>query len=226
MLGPDITVATTVWGAYGRFLGEWAASVAGQTVPPSAVVIAELGGCAAEADAAATLIRSRGIAATVVSEPFHGMGHARNTAVAVSSTEWVMHLDADDLLLPGALEMVSPLTEQADVISMSARYSSGRVRGFPRVSARTILAGQVQCLSCSPFRRSLWERSPYQTLPGPLDYVDALLWVGFARLGARFTWTREPGFTYRQHSGSFRRTLTPPQLAAARRHIRRVARFG
>jgi cellulose synthase/poly-beta-1,6-N-acetylglucosamine synthase-like glycosyltransferase len=222
---PEITVVTTVWGAYGRFLGEWAASVAGQTVPPSAVVIAELGGCAAEAEQAATLIRSRGTAATVVSEPFNGMGQARNTAVAASATDWVMHLDADDLLLPGALALVAPLTDRADVVSLATRYPSGRVRSFSRVSARTILSGRVGCFSCSPFRRSFWERSPYQTLAGPLDYVDALLWVGFARLGARFVGTTEPGFTYRQHAGSFRRTLTPEKLAAARRHILRVSRL-
>lgn len=217
---------TSVWGAYGRFLAEWAASVAGQTVPPAAVVIAELGDCAQEAEEAATLIRSRGVTATVVHESFHGMGSARNTAVAASWTDWVMHLDADDLLLPGALELVAPLTARADVVSLAARYDSGRVRSFPRVTARHLLAGKVGCFSCSPFRRSLWEKAPYRTLAGPLEYVDSLLWVDFARLGARFAGTTEPGFTYRQHPGSFRRTLTSVKLAAARRHVRRISRSG
>lgn len=215
---------TTVWGDYGRYLEEWAQSVVGQCRPPDRVVIAEFGDCATEAHQAVRILTRKGIPAVVVSEPFTGMADARNTAVAAAGTDWVMHLDADDLLLPGILARVTAVTDRFDVISMAARYQSGKVRAFPAVSARSILSGRLGCFSCSPFRRTLWETAPYQTLPGSLDYVDSLLWVGFAHQGARFVGMRQPGFVYRQHYDSFKRTLTPTQLAAAKKQVRQAIR--
>lgn len=219
-----IAVVTTVWGGYGRYLAEWAQSVGAQSQRPDQVVIAEFGDCATEATQAARTLAGHGVDVSVVSEPYTGMADARNTAVAAAGTDWVMHLDADDLLLPGTLARVSPLTDRFDVVSLAARYESGRVRSFPTVSARSILSGRLGCFSCSPYRRRLWEVAPYQTLPGKLDYVDSLLWVGFAQQGARFVGLKEPGFVYRQHPDSFKRTLGPAQLAAARRHVRRAIR--
>lgn len=219
-----ITIVTTCWGDYGRWLEQWAESIIASTMPPARVVIAEFGDCAHQANAAAEVLHCRGIPTAVVTEPFVGMGAARNTAVAAADTDWVMHLDADDLLLPDTLSRVSRLTDRFDVVSLAARYQSGKTRSFPAVSARSILSGRLGCFSCAPFRRTLWEQSPYQTLPGPLPYVDSLLWVGFAHLGARFVGMRQPGFIYRQHYDSFKRTLTPAHLAAARKQLRAAIR--
>ena len=219
----DLTVLTTVWGGYGRFLAEWAVSVADQIPGPGEVVIAELGGCEKETAAALRILDHAGVPARTVHGVYTDMAAARNLAVGAAGSEWVMHLDADDLLLPGALRHCVTLAESADVIPMAARYPSGRVRPARHVTARWVLSGRIGVLSCSPYRRSLWQAAPYRRLDGPIPYIDALLWVGFAKLGARFRGLTEPGFTYRQHDDSFRRTLTQPQLAAARRAIRQAA---
>lgn len=216
-----IAVVTSAWSNYGRYLGEWARSVAKQSPVPDQVVIAEFGDCTRQANLAALALRRRGIKTSVVSEPYAGMGSARNTAVAAAGTEWVMHLDADDLLLPGTLARVGRLMDDHDVISLGAKYKSGKERCFPDVSREWILTGRLGCFSCSPYRRSLWEQSPYQTQN---DYVDSLLWVGFAHLGARFVGMRRPGFVYRQHHDSFKRSLTPEHLAAAKDQLRRAIR--
>jgi len=219
----DLSIVTTCWGGYGRYLPEWAESVAGQLPAPAEAVIAQLGGCEQDAARAARILEHASVPCRVVTGEYTSMAAARNLAVANARGEWVMHLDADDLLLPGALRRCLPLLETADVIPMAARYPSGRVRPATHVTARWVLSGRIGVLSCSPYRRALWLAAPYRTLDGPIPYVDALLWVGFARLGARFRGLSEPGFTYRQHDDSFRRTLTQPQLAAARRAIRQAA---
>ena len=54
------------------------------------------------------------------------------------------------------------------------------------------------------FRRSFWERAPYVT--DQAGGWDTALWIGFARLGARFKATRRPGFWYRQHRDSIYNT--------------------
>lgn len=219
----DLSIVTTCWGGYGRFLAEWAVSVADQLPAPAEVVIAEMGGCGEEAAAAQRILEHAGLVCRIVHGTYTGMAAARNFAVAAARGEWVMHLDADDLLLRGALRHCVPLLDSADVIPMAARYPSGRVRPARHVTARWVLSGRIGVLSCSPYRRALWEAAPYRALSGPIPYIDALLWVGFAKMGARFRGLTEPGFTYRQHDGSFRRTLTPPQLAAARQAIRQAA---
>jgi hypothetical protein len=219
----DLTIATTCWGGYGRYLAEWAVSVADQIPAPAEVVIAELGGCGEDAAAAQRILEHAGIECRIVHGTYTDMAAARNLAVSAARGEWVMHLDADDLLLPGALRRCVTAAESADVIPMAARYPSGRVRPARHVTARWVLSGRIGVLSCSPYRRSLWQAAPYRRLDGPIPYIDALLWVGFAKMGARFRGLTEPGFTYRQHDDSFRRTLTPVQLAAARRAIRQAA---
>jgi len=216
-----LSICTSVWGGHGRFLGDWTRSIAAQSSRPAEVVIAELGDCRAEADRAAAALRRIGVRTFVASHRYVGMGEARNVAVAASSGEWVMHLDADDMLLPGALAGVAPLFERCDVVSLGARYANGRVRTFPHVSSRDLLAGRVGCFSCSPYRRSLWERSPYPTEP---LFVDRMLWLRFAQLGARFVGTRWPGFLYRQHPGSFRRTLGASELREVRRQVQQARR--
>lgn len=219
----DLSIVTTCWSGYGRFLPEWAESVANQIPAPGEVVIAELGECGEDAAAAVRILEHAGVPARTVHGVYTDMAAARNTAVSAARGEWVMHLDADDLLLPGALRRCVTLAESADVLPMAARYPSGRVRPARHVTARWVLSGRIGVLSCSPYRRSLWQAAPYRRLDGPIPYIDALLWVGFAKLGARFRGLTEPGFTYRQHDDSFRRTLTPVQLAAARRAIRQAA---
>jgi hypothetical protein len=214
-----LTIVTSCWDDYGKYLPEWASSVA--AARPAAAVIAEFGGCGDEAYQAAKILDAAGIPATVVREPFTTMGAARNAAIEAAGTEWVMHLDADDLLLPGALMNLPPLMERADVISLGGKYPSGKVRTFPHVSARVILTGLVGCFSCSPFRRALWEQSPYPTED---LYVDRMLWIGFARQGARFVGTRWPGFVYRQHSDSFRKGIGPADLSAMKRQLHRAIR--
>ncbi|MFC4124922.1 glycosyltransferase family 2 protein [Nocardia rhizosphaerae] len=214
-------VVTTCWGAYGRYLTDWAESIAGQTQRPTQAVIADLGVDDPDTVAHATeILRATDVPCDVVTGEYAGMGAARNTAVAATRTEWVMHLDADDTLLPHALADVAELTGQADVVSLGA-IRDGRPVCFPDVSRERILARGHGAFSCSPFRRSLWERRPFHTAN---DWVDSVLWVGFAHLGARFAGTTRPGFVYRQHDDSFSHQLTAEDRRQAVRQWKHACR--
>lgn len=215
----DLAVVTSCWGDYSQWLPDWAQSITSQTVKPKQVVIADLGVRYAEPlYHAIDLLVAAGIDAYPVWGLYEGMGAARNTAVAASTTPWVMHLDADDRLLPWAVADIEQVQPHADVVCIGGRRNRRPVL-FPKASAERVLAGYLCCFSCAPFRRELWEQRPYQTHN---DWIDSVFWVGFAHLGARFVPTERPGFIYRDHEGSFSHRLSPSDRQAASNQWRRA----
>ena len=206
----EIGIVTSVWGDYGKYLPDWISSVCAQTLQPAMITIIDAG---ADTGPAEDALVSCPVPHQIVRVPYEGMGAARNAAVSHTPTEWVMHLDADDVLLPHALADVAEV--DADVIALGMRVN-GRDVLFPHTSREFVLAGGVGCYSCAPFRRSLWSRRPYITAN---DWVDSALWVGFAHEGASFAPTHRVGAVYRQHAGSFSRRLTSSdRIAAVRQH--------
>lgn len=211
----DLAVVTAAWGGYGRFLPEWAESVAAQSVFPAQAVIVDSGLTdPALARTAVDVLADVGIEATLLGPvPHRGMGAALNLAVAHTATHWVIRLDADDVLLPWAVEDVAELTASADVVAIGARIGDDE-RLFPDVTTEGILARQMGSYSASAFRRDFWQRRPYIEAN---DWIDSVFWVGLAHLGARFVPTTRAGFVYRQHPDSFSRQLSSGDRRRARR---------
>lgn len=213
-----IGVVTSAWGTYGRYLPEWVASVTAQTVQPELVTVLDAGvddiGPCREA------LSGSGLEWQIIRETHRGMGAARNRAVEATGTAWVMHLDADDVLLPHCLADVRALAPWSDVVSVGMRRGRREVV-FPRVTTRDALAGRQVAFSCAAFRRAFWERSPWHITN---DWIDSAYWVGLARCGARFAGTVRAGAVYRQHAGSFSRQLTHRDRAAARAQLDRMVR--
>jgi glycosyltransferase involved in cell wall biosynthesis len=227
----QLTIVTTCSG-YGQYLNAWARSITTQTMRPHAVIIFTHGSDSAQGSAAATILTNVGFS-NVRHEHCHetlDFGEARNRAVALAQTDWVMHFDADDTLLPNAIADFTALAPDADVIS-AGYVLSGNARLSTRdrcyQSADGIKALDLQSLASgiSPFRKSFWVRSPYRT--DMMGAWDTALWIGFARLGARFRATSRAVFHYNQHADSIfnqRRTIlgwkrvrTAAQLKALRR---------
>lgn len=211
----DLAVVTATWGDYGQYLPEWAGSIAAQSVLPAQAVIVDSGLTEPSiARAAVDVLTAAGIEATLVGPvPHRGMGAALNLAVAHTATGWVIRLDADDVLLPWAVEDVAELTASADVVAIGARIGDDE-RLFPNVTTEGILARQMGSYSASAFRRDFWQRRPYIEAN---DWIDSVFWVGLAHLGARFVPTTRAGFIYRQHPDSFSRRLSSSDRRRARR---------
>lgn len=208
----DLTVVTTVTGPYVRFLRDWAASLAALTIDPARILVVGNGLGPTDRNTVPALLRSLDCPRTFFDLRWAGCGHARNVAINQVETPWVMHLDADDTLLPDALEQVAAVADDADVVQLPYRQwwphnSHGYERevnykplnGLEALSADRIASG------CSPFRTEFWHRWHYdEHLQASYDYS---LWLGFAYLGARFRPTPRPAFLYRQWEGSLWRTV-------------------
>lgn len=207
----DLAIVTSCYN-YGAYLEEWALSILALERKPAMVGIFEHGSTdasAVQADAAAALLREGGLTVRLEHSadklPF---GVARNRAVALSAgCVWVMHLDADDMVMPHCLGDVAALADHADVVALGYERC-GDLKAGPRQRRKLyrsstglgVLVNTTPSSGCSPYRRSLWERSPYaESMTGGWDTA---LWIGFGHLGARIVPTKRPCFWYRQHADS------------------------
>lgn len=219
----ELGICTTAWGGYEKYLPEWAESVCRQTRKPAAVTIVATLAADMRGKLGAMFDRAEIPWKSVEVPEGYDMGALRNLAVQHTQTEWVMHLDADDMLEPWCVSDCTALANGADVISIGYKWNGvGRRRPPVRLhlgaSAKRALEGHLVSHSPSPFRRKLWEQRPYLTG----DLVDTALWIGFAHLGARFVPTTRHGFIYRGHVDSHSNTITPERRRVAKRQLEEV----
>jgi len=204
----ELTICTSVTGRYVEFLPAWAASIAALTTKPARVIVIGNGLGPRDRLAAPAAVRELDCPRIFFDLRFDNCGTIRNRALAQVETPWAMHLDADDVLLPDALDQVAAVAEGADVVSLGYRqWWPENSHGYQREVVYPVLDG-VQALGqvpriasgCSPFRTALWRQWHYpEQLEAGWDYG---LWLGFAHLGARFRPTPRPAFLYRQWTGS------------------------
>ena len=198
--GVKVATTTTVGGSYSRYVREWADAVAAQTRRPDQIVIVDNG-----ADDPAAVARAAAkVGAELIVMPWTvNYGRARNVGIAATSTGWVQHADVDDLMYPHALADTVPLTGEADVVGWGwdrVEHRRRRQRIYGTHQGPASLATLMPASGLSPFRRELWEQSPYRDdLPSGWDTA---LWRGFGHLGARFVGTPRPVFGYRWHPDS------------------------
>lgn len=98
---------------YGRFLGDCLESVAGQTGVTYEHLLFDAGSTDDSAEIAAQFPH-----VTWQQEPDNGMSHAINKGFDAANGEWIIWLNADDRLKPGALAKILPCLKQstADVV--------------------------------------------------------------------------------------------------------------
>src|SRR5580704_10720504 len=94
---PRIAVVVPCYNA-SETLGQTLESVTQQDVPVEIVVIDD-----GSTDASADIARRFSPWARVIEGPNRGVSNARNRGIAETTAEWLVFLDADDLLKPGTL---------------------------------------------------------------------------------------------------------------------------
>ena len=231
----------------GAHLDQALASVAGQTVPPSAVVV--VNDCS-EDDTAdrARRWRDRLPIELIRQEQNHGPGAARHRAIRASTAPLLAMLDADDLFLPDHLECMASTHAaasglvSAQELSWSPGVSLTQLPG-PRPASRR--AGELGVLLHHNFINfGFFSRDLYELAGGFGDQYyceDWDLWIRMVRAGARVTMASHPTAIHRvharsltfdaartaQHSEAFlrdalRTAQTPAEAAAARAGLQAV----
>ena len=143
-------------------------------------------------------------------EPDSGQSDALNKGLAKSKGEWLFWLNADDVLLPGALKKVADRINKIDRIDWIAGDTvyideKGLIKDV-RTDAKwhPWFGSKMSVWTGGPsafFRRSLWERmGGFDT---SLKYVmDIDLWTRWAREGVRFVSLNDYVWGFRLHDGS------------------------
>lgn len=207
----DISVVTSCHN-YGRYLGDWAHSLVALQTWPRVVALVDNGSTDAtwvEMQNVKRELERAGLPDVRIKRiPYTDFGSARNAAVDLGGdTEWVMHMDADDMFMPHCLDDVAKLAHKADVVPLGYERCGdlkagprNRTRVYSSTRGKQTLRSTAPASGVSPFRRSLWEASPYRT--DMIGGWDTALWIGFAHMEARFVAARRPCFLYRQHADS------------------------
>jgi glycosyltransferase involved in cell wall biosynthesis len=117
-----------------RWLASAVGSVRRQTLPADEIVIVDDG----STDETALLCRTFGEGVKYVHRRNGGLAAARNTGVRESSGDWLLFLDADDILLPNALQDLLRTAEESDagvvygfVLQRREMTTDARLHGRP-----------------------------------------------------------------------------------------------
>ena len=160
-----------------------------------------------------------------------GLGAARNSGIRATESEYVLPLDADDVLRPTFVERaVAVLRARPEVRIVYSLVEEFGERSGPMEIPEYSLAEMLRrnLIVCTGlFRRADFDRTRgYSETMSHLGWEDWNLWLSLIELGegrreqAAFR-IPEPLFLYRVRKGSMIRGLTEAQLAELRREVYR-----
>jgi glycosyltransferase involved in cell wall biosynthesis len=207
-----------------RFLGEALSSALEQQPPPGEIIVQDAG----STDGSASIAASFGDRVSFVSEPDAGQSDALNCAIARATGEWIVWLNADDVLAPGVLAAADA---GADIVYGDFDYideHGALLRQFrpgPELTRERLLADGCYLFSgAALFRRSLFER--HGGLDVNLRYtMDYELYLRVAP-HVRATYVPRTLGAFRVHGHSKTQGLTWPIFVETARLRRRYGGYG
>ncbi|MCE2901295.1 MAG: glycosyltransferase [Gemmatimonas sp.] len=214
------------------------ASIAAQDYPNTEVLIVDDGSTSAETRAALHAMEpwmeKRGW--HLLREPNRYLGGARNAAWTRATGEYVLFLDDDDCLRPGALRLLAEAAERtgADVTSCFLDYFEGTDAPGPTtpVHHRWVVPGPCGAsamlqndfgAAAALVRRSLLEATGGYTEDRGVGFEDWEFWLRAYARGARFTVVPRALLWIRWNIGGMQQTTARRQATNHARALRPVA---
>lgn len=203
---PEVAIVVPCHG-YARFLGDAVRSAVAQTWRNLRIVVVDDGSPDDTRLVAERLIAefpARRI--TLLRQENQGLAAARNAGIRATQSPFVLPLDADDRLEPGAVERLlgALLRQGGDVATSLGRTFGDEQRPLVTLPATPARLRAGNCLVyASLFRRQLFDSiGGYRCGMQPAGYEDWDLWLGALERGARFVHVAEELFLYRKHGSS------------------------
>jgi len=203
-MGPAASTVSVVIPCFnlGEFLPEAVASARAQTRPPLEIIVVDDG--STDPQTLAALEECRQLGVVVYRTENRGASAARNYGIERSSGEYVVCLDADDVLLPTFLEQTVPALDASPAVGVVTTHVEffGEVEGLwrPPDFDPVALLWRNCVASASLFRRQCWsEAGGYADLDGCQDWS---FWISLVERGWTWAVVPETLYRYRRRRGS------------------------
>ena len=208
-----IGICTVAYGStYHGFLPEWSKAVASLETKPTTVTIIHDGVPQQIKDIVNDNIPVMWVEDHATTYTFHPQVLI-NTAISFTKCDWIVKLDADDLILPHALNGLRDVT--ADVWNFGYRINGNDVVSRSVNTDQVLQRSGNLISSCSPFRRWLWESNEFRDMP----HCDWMFWIHAARSGAQFDSTKRVDYIYRVHPDQITNKIDRASAAARIRSL-------
>lgn len=203
-------------------------SILAQMEPQHALVVVDDGSRDGTGELAADLQREFAHADfTLIRQPNQGVARARERALAAAGADYVLFVDADDMLDPGALIALDAVIgrHHPDVIACDFNFWHPEQRrrkcrrealGYPpqallndrEAILRTFFADRHMYVWANVFRREIYRRVPQPVFPPGRVFEDvSALARLLAECGTLYHLAR-PVVDYRQHPGSLKNAVS------------------
>jgi glycosyltransferase involved in cell wall biosynthesis len=210
---PSISVIVTCYND-GDFLKECIESLANSSFKGFEIIIVD--DCSTDPDTISHLnvLEKSGIK-VLKKKANTGVGDSRNMGIKASSTNYILTLDADDLIHPTYLEKaIQQLESGFSVVYCNVQHFGiiNSTRIAPEFSLPLLLTGNF-IASCSAFTKEIWTKT------GGFDvnmecYEDWEYWINVAVNGGTFYHLNEVLFLYRRKSVSRNTKCENPAMRA------------
>jgi glycosyltransferase involved in cell wall biosynthesis len=194
---------------YAHYLKECVESVRGQTYPVHEIIVVNDG----SPDNTEEVCKELGV--TCITKPNGGLSSARNAGIKVATGEYLMCLDSDDKLVPGAIEEHVKLMEDDMTIAQCGLMEFGErhlvMVPNPRTSLERVM--QSNTIYCNAmFSKKAWEMSggydESETMR--LGFEDWEYWLNLLSKGCHVRTSDFIALRYRVHQNNMTKETTHP----------------
>jgi glycosyltransferase involved in cell wall biosynthesis len=206
---------------YAHYLTECVESVKKQTYENIEIIVVSDG------SPDNTLDVARGLGVTCLLKENGGLSSARNYGIKHCTGDYIMCLDADDKLTPGAIEEHVKLMDDDETIAQCALMQFGQFHNIhlPQGASydRLLYGNTVFCNAM--FSKKAWEKSrcgfdEHSTMRFGLE--DYLFWLDLTFQGCKVNTSDFIALRYRQHDNNMTSKTTHPNWSAILAYMRGV----
>lgn len=194
---------------YAKYLAECVNSVKGQTYPVHEIIVVNDG----SPDNTSEVARSLGV--ILVEKENGGLSSARNAGIKVATGDYIMCLDADDKLIPGAIEEHVGLMEDDMTLAQCGLMEFGErhiimVPIAPTGLERVMKSNTIYCNAM--YSKKVWEAvggyDESETMR--LGYEDWEFWIRVLAYGCKVRTSDSIALRYRVHANNMTKETTWP----------------
>lgn len=190
----------------GHFLGDAVASLAAQKNAPAEVIVVD-DGSRDDSAAAARRLASEfpALHIRVIATENHGLAQARNTGIEQAAGDWILPLDADDMLSPGYLdEAVAAIRNApwANLVFANVRQFGAGDQPWDPCDYRPDRIAHIDTFPyAAVYRKRLWELAGGYDPSLPWGAEDWNFWIRCSEYGIWPVRLAKAALRYRVHPG-------------------------